>query len=121
MRGWGVIWLFVAIAGALLVARGVELSAGSTALARSSLAPAPAGYEANSTQAVCALTGEHGAYVERPADYTPTMFGLNSGDSGSSFVGGDWVWWLFGNSGANEHGRWGTRTPPRAGRRSPGR
>jgi hypothetical protein len=106
MRARFVIWLLAAIAGLLAVAAGPGLSAGSTALARSSLAPAPAGYEANSTQAVCALTGEHGAYVERPANYTQTRFGVNSGDSGSSFVVGDRVWWLFGNSGATEHPPW---------------
>ncbi len=108
MRAPGVMLVPVAIAGLLAVALGRQPSAASTALARSLLAPAPAGYAANSTQAVCALTGEHGAYVERPADYTVKMFGLNSGDSGSSFVVGDWVWWLFGNSGANEHAPWGT-------------
>jgi hypothetical protein len=79
----------------------------------------PAGFEANSTQAVCALTGSHGAYREglpsdqkvrrlapRPvrtlAPYTESDYGLVSGDSGSSFVFDGKVWWLFGNSSATQ-------------------
>jgi len=68
---------------------------------------APAGFEADSTQAVCALTGNHGDYVEKPANYVSSDFGLNSGDSGSSFEFDGKVWWLFGNSGANMHPPWG--------------
>ena len=79
----------------------------------------PQGFEANSTQAVCALTGSHGAYTEGlPSDrgslslrahpvrslapYTETDYGLVAGDSGSSFEFGGKVWWLFGNSSATE-------------------
>jgi hypothetical protein len=66
----------------------------------------PAGFEPNSTQAVCALTGEHGAYTETPTDYTQTDYGLDSGDSGSSFEYDGKVWWLFGNTGAYVHKPW---------------
>jgi Domain of unknown function (DUF4185) len=69
----------------------------------------PAGFERNSTQAVCALTGSHGAYTELPPAYTGTRYGLVSGDSGSSFEYDGRVWWLFGNSGATKHAPWGSR------------
>jgi hypothetical protein len=67
----------------------------------------PAGYLANSTQAVCALTGEHGKiYKEKPYNYTDTKYGVVAGDSGSSFVANGQVWWLFGNTDASEHSPW---------------
>lgn len=67
----------------------------------------PEGFEANSTQVVCALTGTHGAYTELPPHYTASTFGVNSGDSGSSFEFDGHVWWLFGNSGASTTSPWG--------------
>lgn len=66
--------------------------------------PGPAGYVVNSTQAVCRLTGVKGAYVEQPNNYTETQFGLSAGDSGSSFVDGNQVWWLFGNTSPTPNG-----------------
>jgi Domain of unknown function (DUF4185) len=90
-----------------------SLTRGSAA----ALAVPPAGFEVDSTQAVCALTGEHGAYTERPADYTQNDYGLNSGDSGSSFEFDGNVWWLFGNTGATVHKPWG---PQNAKTRWPG-
>jgi hypothetical protein len=89
----------------------LTVSHGSVAPGRAatSAVPPPAGYEVDSTQAVCALTGDHGAYTEQPADYTAVDYGLNSGDSGSSFEFDGKVWWLFGNTGANEHKPWGPR------------
>jgi hypothetical protein len=86
-----------------LTAPGNSVTPGSAA----TLAVPPAGYEVDSTQAVCALTGEHGAYTERPANYTEDDYGLNSGDSGSSFEFDGKVWWLFGNTGATVHKPWG--------------
>jgi hypothetical protein len=69
----------------------------------------PAGYLANSTQAVCALTGEHGSiYQEIPYNYTDTQFGLIAGDSGSSFEYDGKVWWLFGNTDPSPQAPWGT-------------
>jgi Domain of unknown function (DUF4185) len=68
----------------------------------------PTGFEQNSTQAVCALTGSHGAYTELPPAYTTTTYGMVSGDSGSSFEYRGRVWWLFGNSGATMHPPWGS-------------
>jgi hypothetical protein len=67
----------------------------------------PAGYLANSTQAVCALTGEHGRFKEQPYNYTDTKYGMIAGDSGSSFVADGQVWWLFGNTDASKHAPWG--------------
>ena len=117
---------------AVVVALGVlELtSSDGTIISRAGAAlpvQEPAGFEANSTQAVCALTGSHGAYTEglpsdhgslrlrarrvrrlapRPvhslAPYTETDYGLVSADSGSSFEFGGKVWWLFGNSSATQ-------------------
>ena len=94
------------------------VAAGLFALAVSALAPAPraaaaipvvapAGFLANSTQAVCALTGSHGVYTELPVHYTADDYGINSGDSGSSFEFDGKIWWLFGNSGPTTTGRWG--------------
>jgi Domain of unknown function (DUF4185) len=65
-------------------------------------------FEKNSTQAVCALTGEHGAYTERPLRYTSSDDGFVAGDAGSSFVFDDKVWWLFGNSNAAVSLPWGS-------------
>jgi Domain of unknown function (DUF4185) len=73
----------------------------------------PAGLLANSTQAVCALTGTHGTYTELPPDYTANVYGINSGDAGSSFEFGGQVWWLFGNSGAATSAPW-TQTNARS-------
>ena len=68
----------------------------------------PAGFLANSTQAVCSLTGEHGTnYPEQPYDYTERYDGLNAGDSGSSFEYDGQVWWLFGNTDASSDEPWG--------------
>lgn len=86
-----------------LTAPGGSIAPGSAA----TLPVPPAGFEVDSTQAVCALTGQHGAYTERPANYTADDYGMNSGDSGSSFEFGGKVWWLFGNTGATEHKPWG--------------
>jgi hypothetical protein len=84
------------------------------AAALPSITQAPAGFEANSTQAVCALTGSHGAYGEglpggsgsssfpHGFDYTDTDYGVVAGDSGSSFVYDGEVWWLFGNTSATQ-------------------
>jgi hypothetical protein len=87
------------------VAFGVfELTASDGSIASRAVAAVPvgppAGFEANSTQAVCALTGAHGAYTQGSPSYTETEYGLVSGDSGSSFEFDGKVWWLFGNTGA---------------------
>jgi hypothetical protein len=66
-----------------LAARGSAIAPPSTPVVK--LPPAPAGFEADSTQVVCALTGTHGAYTELPVRYTNKKYGLVSGDSGSSF------------------------------------
>ena len=89
----------------VLAAFGGALASGAGVVKR-----APSGtdvFERNSTQAVCALTGEHGAYTERPSRYTATEDGLIAGDAGSSFVFGGKVWWLFGNSNAAVSMPWG--------------
>ena len=67
---------------------------------------AAASYLPDSTQAVCALTGEHGRYKEMPFNYTVSKYGMISGDSGSSFEYEGKVWWLFGNTGASQHAPW---------------
>lgn len=67
----------------------------------------PGQYVANSTQAVCRLTGINGPYPEQPAAYTSTQYGIVAGDAGSSFEFDGQVWWLFGNSGASSESPWG--------------
>jgi hypothetical protein len=91
--------------GVLALTTSRPIASGSAA----TLTVPPAGFEADSTQAVCALTGDHGAYVEKPANYTANDYGMNSGDSGSSFEFDGKVWWLFGNSGATVHAPWGSQ------------
>jgi uncharacterized protein DUF4185 len=81
----------------------------TTSSATSHAVPAqePAGFLANSTQAVCALTGEHGkVYKEMPYNYTLNKYGMVAGDSGSSFEYNGQVWWLFGNTDATQHSPW---------------
>jgi hypothetical protein len=107
--------VFLALVVALGVFEFVASDATITPRAGAAIpAQAPEGFEANSTQAVCALTGSHGAYGEglqsKPGplhflgapSYTETDYGLVAGDSGSSFVFGNQVWWLFGNSSATQ-------------------
>src|SRR5271155_1505676 len=91
---WAVVGVFA------LAAPGSAAAPPSTPVV--TLSPAPAGFEADSRQVVCALTGTHGAYTELPLRYTDTKYGLISGDSGSSFEFEGQVWWLFGNTGATE-------------------
>ena len=66
-----------------LTAIGLEAPS-SEAASHAMTSEAPPGYLANSTQAVCRLTGEHGRYQEMPTNYTAIRFGLSAGDSGSS-------------------------------------
>jgi Domain of unknown function (DUF4185) len=101
--GIQVIVLSVAVALGVLAA-----SDGTIAPRAEAAIPAgpPAGFLANSTQAVCALTGTHGAYTELPPDYTANVDGIISGDAGSSFEFDNQVWWLFGNSGAATSPPW---------------
>jgi Domain of unknown function (DUF4185) len=99
----------VAVTAAVLAATVVTGALPSQAAPKPTTAQLPAGFEQNSTQAVCALTGSHGAYTELPPAYTTTKYGLVSGDSGSSFEYDGRVWWLFGNSGATTHAPWGSQ------------
>jgi Domain of unknown function (DUF4185) len=64
-------------------------------------------FEKYSTQAVCSLTGDHGAYTELPPRYTAIDDGLTAGDAGSSFIFDGAVWWLFGNSNPAMDAPWG--------------
>ncbi len=89
----------------LAVSNGTATSGAASAVSYAQLA---AGFEDGSTQAVCALTGSHGAYTELPVSYTTSRYGMVSGDSGSSFEYDGQVWWLFGNTGAAQHPPWGS-------------
>jgi hypothetical protein len=106
MRG-GVVTVTLAVLALSLSAFGAAST--TTNKASHALSPkSPAGYVLYSTQAVCALTGNHGAYVEQPTNYTQKQFGMSAGDSGSSFEYDGQVWWLFGNSDASQNGSFGS-------------
>ena len=102
----GAVSVSLLMAGLSLTAFGSAHRTGDVA-ARAQSPQAPAGFEVDSTQAVCALTGAHGAYVEKPTNYTEKKYGLISGDAGSSFVYDKQVWWLFGNTGASANQPYG--------------
>ncbi|MGA2007228.1 MAG: DUF4185 domain-containing protein [Solirubrobacteraceae bacterium] len=98
--------LSITVSLGVLFLAGVD-GASARRVATGAVGQLPEGFEANSTQVVCALTGTHGAYTELPRAYTASLYGVNSGDSGSSFEFEGQVWWLFGNSGASTRSPWG--------------